>query len=130
MQLLSICWGIFWSYLPFLTEEQDVGYEWIFSTFKTDRNSKAKITSDFQGNVIDMTINRRIKTIFKGMFLSEFCHEVRHDYPSFGRSAVTACYHWDHHSCVKHVFLPCQKSRPVRETTCHWNLNSYSLLLL
>jgi hypothetical protein len=78
-----------WSYLPFLTEERDVGYGWIFSAFKTDHISKAKITKDFQGNVVDTMINRRINTIFKEMFLSEFCREFRHNYPSFGRSAVT-----------------------------------------
>jgi len=52
-----------------LTEERDVGYKWLFSTFKTDRTSKAKITNDFQGNVIHMATNRLIKTIFKEMFL-------------------------------------------------------------
>ena len=60
-----------------------------FSIFKTGRTSKAKITNGFQGNVIHMTTNRRIKTVFKEMFLSEFLHEVRHYYTSFGRSAVT-----------------------------------------
>jgi hypothetical protein len=31
---------------------------------------------------------------------------------------------------VTHFFLPCQKSRPDRETACSWNLNSCLLLLL
>jgi hypothetical protein len=78
------------SYLPFLTEDRDVGCKWIFPTIKTGRTSKAKPTNDFQGSVIHMTTNSRIETIFKEMFLSEFRHDVRHDCPSFGRSAVTA----------------------------------------
>jgi hypothetical protein len=53
------------SYLLLLTEERDVGFKWILSTFKTDRASKAKITKGFQGIVIHMTTNRQIKTIFK-----------------------------------------------------------------
>ena len=77
------------SYLSFLTEERDVGYKWIFSTFKTDRTPKANITNDFQGKVIHMTINRWNKIISNEMFCPELWHEIRHDYTSFGRSAIT-----------------------------------------
>jgi hypothetical protein len=55
-----------------------------------DAVSKAKITDDLQDNMIDMTKNRRFLTIFKEKSVSEFWCEVSKDYPSFGRSAVTA----------------------------------------
>jgi hypothetical protein len=78
------------SYYPFLTEDSDVGNEWIFSPFSMDAVSKAKITDDLQDNIIDMTTDRRFQTIFKEKSLSEYWYEVNKDYPSLGRSAMTA----------------------------------------
>jgi hypothetical protein len=53
------------SYYPLLTEDSDGGNEWIFSLFGMDAAFKAKMTDDLQGNIIDMTTDRRFKTIFK-----------------------------------------------------------------
>jgi hypothetical protein len=55
-----------------------------------DAVSKAKIADDLQDNIIDMTTDRRFQTIFNEKSLSEFWCEVSEDYPSLGRSAVTA----------------------------------------
>jgi hypothetical protein len=55
-----------------------------------DAVSKAKATDDLQDNVIDMRTDRRFQTILKEKSLSEFRCEVSKDYPSLGRSAVTA----------------------------------------
>jgi hypothetical protein len=73
-----------------LTEDSDGGNEWIFSPFSMNTVSKAKITDDLQDNIIDMTTDRRFQTIFKEKCLSKFWCEVSKDYPSLGRSAVTA----------------------------------------
>jgi hypothetical protein len=80
----------FLSYYPSLTEDSDGGNEWIFSPFSMDAVSKAKTTYDLQDNIIYMTTDRRFQTIFKEKSLSEFWCEVSKDYPSLGRSAVTA----------------------------------------
>jgi hypothetical protein len=55
-----------------------------------DAVSKAKITDNLQDNIIDMTTDHRFQTICKEKSLSEFWCEVSKDYPSVGRSAVTA----------------------------------------
>jgi hypothetical protein len=55
-----------------------------------DAVSKAKITDDLQGNILDMMTDRRFQTIFKEKSLSEFWREGSKDYPSLGRSAVMA----------------------------------------
>jgi hypothetical protein len=51
-----------------------------------------------------MTTDRRFQTIFKEKSLSEFLWEVCKDYPSFGRSVVTACYHLYQHTCARKAF--------------------------
>jgi hypothetical protein len=80
----------FLSYYPFLTEDSDGGNEWISSQFSVNAVSKAKITDDSKDNIIDITTNRRFQTILKGKSLPEFWCDVSRDYPSLGRSAVTA----------------------------------------
>jgi hypothetical protein len=78
----------FLSYYPFLTEDSDGGNECIFSPFSTDAFSRAKIT-DLQDNIMDIRTDCRFQTILKEKPLSEFWCEVKKDYPSLGRSAVT-----------------------------------------
>jgi hypothetical protein len=89
-----------------LTEDSDGGNEWISSPFSVDVISKAKITDDLKDNIIDTTTNRRFQTIFKGKSLSEFWCDVSRDYPSLGRSAVTA-------------LLPFGSANMCERTFCH-----------
>jgi hypothetical protein len=76
--------------LPIFDKDSAGENEWIFSSFSMDAVSKAKATDDLQYNILDMTTDRRFQTILKEKSVSEFWCEVRKDYPSPGRSAVTA----------------------------------------
>jgi hypothetical protein len=71
-----------------------------------DAVSKAKITDDLQNNVIDMRADRRFQTILKEKSLSEFWCEISEDYPSLGRSAVTALLLFGSTYLAKELFMP------------------------
>jgi hypothetical protein len=71
-----------------------------------DAVSEAKIADDLQDNIIDMTTDLRFQTIFKEKSLSEFWCEVSKDYPSLGRSAVTALLPFGSTYLAKELFMP------------------------
>jgi hypothetical protein len=71
-----------------------------------DAVSDAKIRHNLQDNIIDMTTDCRFETIFKETSLSEFWCEVIEDYPSLGRSAVTARLPFGSTYLAKELFMP------------------------
>jgi hypothetical protein len=70
-----------------------------------DAVSKAKITHALQDNIIDMTTDRQFQMIFKEKSLSEFWCEVSKDYPSLGRSTVTALLPFGSTYLAKELFM-------------------------